>query len=125
MFKRLHRQGTARRPARGSTSLPGSGMQVCVACRADYVHPVQWDPVDDDRWWMLLRCGECHATREVTVPDDLAKRFGDDLDAALEVIGQAARELDGERMAGEVEAFAQALERDLIDAGDFAPRVGR
>jgi hypothetical protein len=125
MFKRLRRRWTARRHAGGTTSRPGSGMQVCLACGADYVHPVEWDPVDDDGWWMLLRCGECHAMREVTVANDVAKRFGDDLDGAMDVIGRAARELDGERMAGEVETFAEALQRDLIDAGDFAPRVWR
>ena len=35
------------------------------------------------------------------------------------------REIDGERMAREAEAFAEALERDLISADDFGRPIGR
>ena len=37
---------------------------------------------------------------------------------------RAAPCLDGERMAAEIEMLVQALERDLLDAGDFARRIG-
>ena len=125
MFERFRSRRAARRRARGTASAPGTGLQVCGACHADYVHPVEWRESDDEHWWMLLRCGECHGEREVTVCNEVAKRFGADLDAAQQEIDRAVRQLDEERMAGEVEVFAQALQRDLIDAGDFAPRVGR
>ena len=68
---------------------------------------------------MLLRCGECRAEREVTVANDVAQRFGDRLDSAENEIRRAAGRLDAERMAGEVEVFAAALERDLIEPADF------
>ena len=125
MFKRLRRLGRARSQMRGSTSSPGTGLQVCAGCHADYVHPVAWHESDEQHWWMLLRCGACGSERDVTVADDVAKRFGEDLDAAERQIARAVRELDGERMAEEVETFAMALHRDLIDASDFAPRMGR
>ena len=73
---------------------------------------------------LLLRCGACADEREVTVGDDVAKRYGEDLDASQREIERAVERLDRERMAGETEIFAQALERDLIDAGDFARGVG-
>ena len=125
MFKRLRRLARASRHARGSTSSPGTGLQVCTDCHADYVHPVEWQESGEDHWWMLLRCGACGSERDVTVADDVAKRFGEDLDRAERQIERAVRELDGERMAVEVEAFAVALERDLIGADDFAPPIGR
>ena len=47
-----------------------------------------------------------------------------DLDAARRTIEALVRGLERERMACEVEVFAQALRRDLIDAADFARRPG-
>jgi hypothetical protein len=123
MFKHLRSRRAARRDATGRTSSPGTGLQVCAHCHADYVHPVDWHEADDAHWWMLLRCGECHREHEVTVGDGVATRFNTDLDAAQREIGRAARSLDEERMADEIEVFAQALQRDLIDAVDFAPRI--
>lgn len=125
MFKRLRSRRTTRRQASGSTSSPGTGIQVCGHCHADCVHPVEWHESGDAHWWMLLRCGECRQEREVTVGDGVATRFSADLDAAQRVIERAARLLDEERMAGEIEVVAQALQRGLIDAGDFVPRIGR
>jgi hypothetical protein len=125
MFNRLRRRGAGRRHATGTTSAPGTGLQVCTDCHADCVHPVEWHELGDAHWWMLLRCGECRREREVTVADGVATRFSADLDAAQREIDRAVRLLDSERMAGEVEVFTQALRRDLIDAGDFVPRVGR
>ena len=74
---------------------------------------------------MLLRCGTCRGESEVTVSNDVAERYGRDLDDALEVIARAARVLDTERLAREADAFAKALERDLIDADDFARPLER
>ena len=118
MFNWLRRARS--REARRSTSLPGSGLHVCSDCHADSVHPVEWCEADAEHWWMRLRCGSCFCEREVTVPDAVAQRFGRDLDAAEEEIGRAAAALDQERMEREVEALTAALERDLIDADDFA-----
>jgi len=122
MFKRLRNHRAARSEAGGTTSSPGTGLQVCDRCHADYVCPVEWRESDNDRWWMRLRCGECRSEREVTVTNEIAKRFGADLDASQREIERAVRLLDEERMADEIEAFALALQRDLIDAGDFTPR---
>ena len=125
MFKWLRRLFAALDESDGRTSAPSSGLNVCADCHADSVHPVEWREADDKHWWMRLRCGACCLEREVTVTDDVAQRYGKDLDAAEAVIDRALRELDCERMAHEVEAFAEALERDLIDAGDFARPLDR
>ena len=101
------------------------GLNVCAACHEDYVHPLEWHEDGDTHWWMRLRCGACRAEREVTVTDDVAQRFGRELDAAEAIIDRQLRELDCERMALEIEAFAEALDRDLIDADDFARPIDR
>jgi hypothetical protein len=122
MFIRPRRRNAPSRRAHGATSVPRGGLQVCTQCHADYVHPADWREADDTHWWMLLRCGECGARREVTVTDDVATRYGEDLDARQREIDRAVRRLDCERMAEQVEIFAAALERDLVDAGDFEKR---
>lgn len=113
MFKRPRRRA-ARQPAPPETRL-----EVCTNCDSDYVHPVEWRESDDEHWWMLLRCGECGAEREVTVSDSIAQRFDASLETAAKEIKRAAARLDTERMASEVEVFAAALERNLIYPADF------
>lgn len=94
-------------------------LTVCLHCGADYVNPVEWRAHGDDHWWMLLRCGGCGTHREEIVPDQIAERFDRELDRALDEIGQTADRLRYERLTSEADAFAVALERDLIDAEDF------
>ena len=124
MFRLPRRRGRAR-PAKGSASRPGTGLQVCIGCHADHVHPVEWRESGDEHWWMLLRCGACRTAREIVVTNEVAERYGRDLDAAQAEMTRAAQELDVERMAAEAETFAEALERDLIDADDFARPLRR
>jgi hypothetical protein len=107
MFKRIFRRR------------PGS-LAECTACGADFVHPVEWSPKDDDKWWMLLRCGACNTRREAIVSNHDAARFDRDLDIAEARILREADLLSREQLAEEAERFATALELDLIDAEDFA-----
>ena len=81
--------------------------------------PVWWEPVDDDRWRMLLRCGQCGTYRDVVAANDVVKAFERDLDHGAAEIRIAVGRMDRERMAAETETFVAALRRDLIDAGDF------
>jgi hypothetical protein len=124
MFNWL-RRAAGRREVPGSSPLPGSGLHLCDGCHTDFVHPLEWREADGEHWWMRLRCGSCFREREITVSDAEAQRFGRDLDAAEAEIGRALAALDHERMQREADAFAAALERDLIDADDFARPVRR
>src|SRR2546423_777923 len=107
------------RRQRKRTSLPGTGLHVCPACRSDSVHAVGRAREGEVQWRLQLRCGECGTIREVVVPDDLAERFEGDVARGREIIERAAAECDRERMAAEVEVMALALDLDLIDAADF------
>ena len=97
-----------------------SGLEVCPACKTDFVNPVEWSAVEDHSWHMLLRCAQCEHTREVTVPNSEAERFDEALDSRADPIARAARRLDLERMAATVESLIVALQRDLIGPADFA-----
>ncbi len=97
-----------------------SGLATCVLCHRDFVHPIAYEPVGEDRWWMLLRCAECGTSREVTVGDEVAERFDDELAEGAMAIVRAAQRLELERMAVEAEWFVDALRHGFIEPADFA-----
>jgi hypothetical protein len=84
------------------------------------VVPVWWESVDDDRWHMLLRCGACGTFRDVVATDAVAHAYERDVDRGATEIRATLTRLDRARMSAQADAFAAALQRDLIDAGDFA-----
>jgi len=107
-----------RRPARAPD--PWTELETCVVCGRDFVNPVDWEPLEGGRWWMLLRCGECDTWREVTVTDAVAERYDMELDRRLDLLDGTLHRLDRQRMVGEVETLVAALQRGLVDATDFA-----
>ena len=100
---------------------PGSGLHQCPVCHDDSVVPVIVEPLDLGQWELRLRCGQCETFRDVIVSDDVAKRYDLDLARGMSEIAAALRREDRDRMAAEARVFIVALERDLIDAGDFGP----
>jgi flavoprotein len=95
-------------------------LETCAMCGADFVNPVDWEPVGETHWWMLLRCGACDTWREATVTNAVATRFDFELDRRLDVITRALERIDKRLMAAEVETMIEALRRGLVDAADFA-----
>ena len=104
------------------TPAPGSGLHQCLVCHDDYVVPVWWEEVGDERWHMLLRCAQCDTYRDVVVTNDVARVFERDLQRGMDQIAASADRTDRARMVAEVDVLIAALEHDLIDAGDFATR---
>jgi hypothetical protein len=92
----------------------------CAMCAGDYVNPVDWEPVNETHWWMLLRCGACDTWREVTVTNEIAARFDLELDRRMDVVARAVERLDRSRMAAEVETMILALRHGLVDPADFS-----
>jgi hypothetical protein len=92
----------------------------CPVCRARFSCPTDWGTVDDDRWWVLSRCGECGMWSEVRITNAQAARLDDELNRQQAMMARAATRLEADRLAAEVEAFIGALQHDLIDASDFA-----
>jgi hypothetical protein len=75
---------------------------------------------DQDHWWMLLRCGACGHRYDAIVCDETAHEFDTKLDRDLARIAIGAERLHRQWRKAEVDAFAAALDRDLIGADDFA-----
>jgi hypothetical protein len=98
---------------------PVTGLHECPECRSDMVCPVRWHSVDSERWAMELRCGECGSERKVVASNAQAADFDGALNERQRKIERALQRLDASRMAAEVDAFVQALERDLIEPADF------
>jgi hypothetical protein len=92
----------------------------CEACGSGYVCPLDWAPVDAQTWLVACRCGECGHRHEAHLTNDQAARWDLELCRQTAAIERAIERLDRERMAAEAAAFTAALQRDLIDAGDFA-----
>jgi uncharacterized Zn finger protein len=92
----------------------------CPSCRAPFLCPVEWGTVDDQHWWVLSRCGECGSWTETLIDNAQAARLDVELNAQQALIRRAAERLEAERMAAEADVFIVALQRDLIDAADFA-----
>jgi hypothetical protein len=95
-------------------------LDLCPTCGGDFVYPVQWHEVDETHIWVRLRCGECGASRGDTFTDEVLDHYDRKLDDACEQIADEADRLHREWRSTEADAFAAALDRDLIDAGDFS-----
>jgi hypothetical protein len=92
----------------------------CPACGADALCPIEWQTFGDEHWDMWMRCGACGGWLEALVDNRAAAAMDVELDRQQALIRAAADALELERMAAEVETFVSALERDLVDAADFA-----
>ena len=101
------------------TPPPGSGLHLCHFCHDDFVVPVWCEEVDDEQWHMLLRCAQCETYRDVIVGNDLAAAYERDLERGRAEITASLKRSDRARMLAELPVLIAALERDLIDAGDF------
>jgi hypothetical protein len=102
------------------TATPVPGLHECPACRADMVCPMRWQPVGSERWAIHLRCGACGVEREVVASNAQVAEFDDTLDAHQRTMERELGRLDAARMQEEIDAFIDALGRDLIDPADFA-----
>jgi hypothetical protein len=84
------------------------------------VYPIDWEPVDDERWAIELRCGECGLVRDVVAPNAQTAEFDVLLDRQQRTIERELAHMEAARMAAEVDAFIDALGRNLINPADFA-----
>jgi hypothetical protein len=98
----------------------GCRLDICSVCRADFVVPVTVEAVEGARWHLLLRCGECQTYRDVVVTKGAAERYEADWERGVADVAAEHERVEHERMATDVEILIVALERDLIDAADFA-----
>src|SRR5215207_6148979 len=107
------------RPRRRRAPEPTS-LLACPQCDADALSPMEWEAFGDGHWLMWMRCGECGGWIQMLVPNATAGLMDVELDRQQAAIAAQADAFEAERMAVEVESLITALERDLVDASDFA-----
>jgi hypothetical protein len=98
-----------------------AGLHVCPECGSGLVQPTRWEQTGSRGHWRLWRrCPECewradgvHGEREIDAYDE-------ELDGGTEALAAKLEELEREGMRQVVEAFAVAIEADLIGADDFS-----
>jgi hypothetical protein len=110
--------GLLRRVAGPMYPIPGRLVD-CECCDSDCVVAVAWQESGDLGWQIRVRCGECAFVRDVEMSDEDARRFERELDWGVKEIATAVARLERERMIAEADALSTALQRDLIDPGDF------
>ena len=82
-------------------------LERCPRCGEEFVYPVTWTESGPADWWLLLRCGACGTWHETFARDEPV--------AALQrAIGRGVHAL-----RSQVDAFAEALELDLIGPDEF------
>jgi hypothetical protein len=101
--------------ARRSTT----GLEVCLLCEQDFVSVVRCTNAGSDSWWLLLRCGACGTWHETFAQGDALRALRQATARSLETVAERWKRLDLDRMSWQIEAFSQALERDLIAPDDF------
>jgi hypothetical protein len=113
---RFRRLAAAARGLVGS----GDGAHRCLDCGRDFMCPIEWETVGEDHWLIHSRCGECGTWRSEVVTNEEAKRYDLALARQSAEIALALARLEREQMAAELDSFVAALDRDLINASDFA-----
>jgi hypothetical protein len=98
----------------------GRRLHICVECGADVVNPAHAEPLDEERWTMLLRCGACGTTVHRIVSKEAARRYDHELNRGFHAIGRALEQIERDDMEEWADTFRAALGRDLIDAEDFS-----
>lgn len=103
-----------------------TGLDECLSCGDDKVSPVDRRAVDDERWELRLRCGQCGFRRAATVSSAEARRYERALNAQRLAIKRAVAQMEALRMFEVADCFGEALRLDLIGADDFTrPAVVR
>ncbi len=78
-----------------ATPVPAAraGLATCPRCAADMVCPMEWHEIDDERWSMWLRCGQCGFAREEVATNEQADELDGVLRAHRAMIERALAEL--------------------------------
>jgi hypothetical protein len=97
---------------------PEDDLRTCRFCGQPFVGPLECRAEGSGRR-ILLRCGNCDCRRRVFATNEQASRLECDVARDIATINRAVERCDVDRFADQADAFAAALERDLIDASDF------
>ncbi len=94
-------------------------LHVCVACRSNLVHPVEWEAAGGRGWTVSRRCPNCWWAGSGTYGQALVDAFDQELEDGLDALIEDLRELTHANMAEGIERFVEALRVDAVLPEDF------
>lgn len=94
-------------------------LHVCPSCDSELVYPVDWAPVDRQRWSVDLRCPDCEWQGGGVYAQEIVDRFDDELDHGTELLLGDLSLLARSNMEDQVERFVSALWAGWILPEDF------
>jgi hypothetical protein len=98
-----------------------SGLHVCPECGSKLVQPTRWEQTASRGHWRLWRrCPDCEWRADGVHGEGEIDAYDEVLDDGTEAVTAKLEELERESMLQLTEAFATALDADLIGADDFA-----
>ena len=102
------------------TTAPLTDLHVCQACERPFVVPEDiLEVLSGPRYRIELRCMDCH-WRSIGIFDEpTMERLDRELDRTQAQIVDALAAMEESRLLEEVDAFAAALQADLILPEDF------
>lgn len=94
----------------------------CPHCESPYVQGLDWKAQPDGRVSVVLHCPECLAWMSGVFSAERARELDRQVANGRAELRASYRRAVRRNMQTALEAFAQALELDLIGADDFRPR---
>jgi hypothetical protein len=91
----------------------------CGSCGSMLVQPIDWSLIGRSHWRVVLRCPNCEWSGTGVFGQEAVDRFDRELDRGTRKLQSTLTRVSRACMEAEVEAFAAALERDLIVPFDF------
>ncbi len=83
------------------------------------VQPIDWSLVGRSHWRVTLRCPNCEWSGTGVFGQEAVDRFDRELDRGTRKLQPTLTRVSRACMEAEIEAFAAALENDLIIPFDF------
>lgn len=91
----------------------------CGSCGSMLVQPIDWSLIGRTHWRVVLRCPNCEWSGTGVFAQDAVDRFDRELDRGTRKLQATLTRVSRACMEAEIEAFATALETDLIVPFDF------
>ena len=91
----------------------------CGGCGSMLVQPIDWSLIGRSHWRVVLRCPNCEWSGTGVFGQDAVDRYDRELDRGTRKLQSTLTRVSRACMEAEIEAFAAALETDLIVPFDF------
>jgi len=91
----------------------------CGSCGSMLVQPIDWSLIGRSHWRVVLRCPNCEWSGTGVFGQEAVDRYDHELDRGTRKLQATLTRVSRACMEAEIEAFANALENDLIVPFDF------